>query len=471
MYRQTLPEMHARWSRVLCFAGLACAACGGEADNADLPAVSLSSPFVRFGSVAVGESATETITVYNVGSAPLELALSPGVPALPETFSYSVAPATVPSGGSGLVTLAYVPTRFGAEAGRVLLETNAPRREVIVLEVEGSGVGAALTTSSTVVDFGTVLVGQTVDVRVRLQNQLSTPLSLSLEGISGVELCTTAASLEPFCGVLSGTGQLPPGASTDLVVRFQPIEAGTAVGTLRVTGCADPGCTIALSLHAAAVESALSCTPGSISFDAIGAGQDATDTVRCTNLFDTPLTVEGWSLEASSTSAFSVSPSMPTLVAPGDTFAIEIDFAPLSVGYFGGGLVVRSAAFPGGEHRIPLSGAAAGAIIRLEPSELDFGEIRAGTPSYMRLDLRNAGFEDLAVSWIEADVFGTGVFTLANPDGSAASSQFVVAPGDRRWVWVRALASDPGSARSSLYLGSNGDVPTMRVPLLAQVLP
>ena len=79
----------------------------------------------------------------------------------------------------------------------------------------------------TSVDFGSVVIGQSVDQTVTITNQSSSTATLT----GNVETLSS-----PF-SVVSGGGafSLAPGASQTVVVRFSPTAAGPASGNLTIT--------------------------------------------------------------------------------------------------------------------------------------------------------------------------------------------------------------------------------------------
>lgn len=99
------------------------------------PVVSLSASALTFARVPVGQASTQTVTVNNIGSQPLNLAgFTVGGPNA-TSFAVSgacVTTATVSTGGSCFLTITYAPTVNGALSAVVNINDNAPNTPQII---------------------------------------------------------------------------------------------------------------------------------------------------------------------------------------------------------------------------------------------------------------------------------------------------------------------------------------------------
>jgi hypothetical protein len=124
---------------------------------------------VDFGSVMVGSSANQTLTVTNSGQGKFTLTT---VSASGSGFTISglSAPQTLASGQSVSLTAVFKPTVAGQESGNisVAIGTQAPQ---LVGSLNGAGSTTALSVAPSVVSFGNVNVGSPVNQSAPLNQQ------------------------------------------------------------------------------------------------------------------------------------------------------------------------------------------------------------------------------------------------------------------------------------------------------------
>ncbi len=203
------------------------------------PRVSLSSASLAFGTVNGGASATQTVTVTNIGTG---IALN--VSAI--TFTGSAAadftvtggtctptPATLPSnGGSCTITVQFKPGARGARAATLTLTHNATlpvgaTTTLVALSGTG-GNGSVISFTNNPVPFGTVNRNTTKDQTVTVKNTGNAAATLSLASFTTTGAQYTVRSTT--CATLAVNG------SCNVIVRFTaPSTAGTFTGTLSVT--------------------------------------------------------------------------------------------------------------------------------------------------------------------------------------------------------------------------------------------
>ncbi len=192
-----------------------------------------------FGSVVVGNSNSQTITVSNGGNASLTISQAALIGTGFSTSGLN-APLTIATGKSATFNAVFTPSSAGSASGSVTLISNAPSSP-LTIALGGTGVAASalLATNPTSLSFGNVNDGTTSSLAVTLTNTGNTN-----ETISGVN--ETGAGFSPS-GVSAGI-TLAPNQSTTLTVAFDPATPGAATGTVTVSSsAANSPATIALS--------------------------------------------------------------------------------------------------------------------------------------------------------------------------------------------------------------------------------
>ena len=209
--------------------------------------ISVSPASVNFGSVAVGGTVSQSVTVSNPGGAALTV-----TQATTTANGFSIAGATLPmtvaAGKQSTFTIVFAPKAAGAVSGSVSVMSNASSAPSAV-SVSGAGVSAAtlLNSSASSLNFGNVTVGSSGVQSVTLSNAGNSNVT-----ISGVSLAGTKLSVS---GVSSGL-ILSPGQNAVLNVTFSPSAAGALTGSVTVTSNASNS-PLVLSLSGAGVAAAV----------------------------------------------------------------------------------------------------------------------------------------------------------------------------------------------------------------------
>ena len=188
---------------------------------------------LSFGGVAVNKQVNGTLTLSNVGGAPLVIngVSSPGAP-----FSASGVPAAGSSLGPGqsvTVTFTFAPTEVGSFGDEVVVDTSAGQQTVPLSGT--AAIAGNLVLDPTGLQFGTVAVGQTRVLEFQLSN-------------TGGSQVTVTKSKPPGSGVgftntddLQEGSTLGPGESRTLHVQFQPQKAGPVTDHWTINADGDQG--------------------------------------------------------------------------------------------------------------------------------------------------------------------------------------------------------------------------------------
>jgi hypothetical protein len=187
-------------------------------------AISMSPPSVSFGSVAVGSTVSQSVTVSNTGGSNLSITQA-SVAAQGFTVSGVSFPMTVGAGHRSTFTVVFSPKAMGNVAGAVSVMSNAA---VATVNVSGSGVAATslLNASTTNLNFGNVPIGSSNVAGVTITNAGNSNVSISNVSVSGARFTTS--------GVPAGL-ILTPGQNTTLNVTFIPIAVAGLTGSVTVT--------------------------------------------------------------------------------------------------------------------------------------------------------------------------------------------------------------------------------------------
>ncbi|WP_254512973.1 choice-of-anchor D domain-containing protein [Anatilimnocola floriformis] len=199
---------------------------------------------VDFGSVALGATATKTLTIRNLGTAALTLTLPVTVPT---GFTVSTPPAaTVAAGGSTTMTITMSTASPATLAGGVVITNNDADEGPFNFNVTGVVTAqvpkapeieiydgtTVLVDGTSIVDFGTVAAGGTSTKTFTIRNLGTADLSMSLPVLPAGYTMAVSPALRV----------LTPGSLTVFTVALNTTNAGTFTGPFSlVNNDADEG--------------------------------------------------------------------------------------------------------------------------------------------------------------------------------------------------------------------------------------
>ncbi|MHC4716131.1 MAG: choice-of-anchor D domain-containing protein, partial [Planctomycetota bacterium] len=287
-----------------------------------------------------------------------------------------------------------------------------------------TGQGPRVCPDPTIVDFGTVQPGDTLDLSFNLKNCGQENLevyNVSLDPLSSSDF--SLQNLPVFPQVLN------PDASVDITVRYSPATFGSDNGAVEIYSndpVSDPQTNLTGTISLLGDSASQACdvyvwpTPATFG-TVVSGGADTIDVVlsnvggaACT-FFDAQITQNSADSEFSIVSA----PAPDTNLDPGGLLQIKVQYAPVNLGADAGVLTI-STSYEEGDLLVDLSGegvASAVCDLQVSPLTIDFGTVRPSHTSAATITLQNTGTDDCNVSAIELETGalfpGEFVFTNA----------------------------------------------------------
>src|SRR5271170_6194466 len=399
---------------------------------------------VAFGSVAVGSSSPQTITLTNTGntSATISAISSSGTGFSASGLSI---PLTLAANQSTSFSAQFTPTTIGSAAGSILI-TSTASNPTVSIGLEGTGVQGNLTANPPSINFGSLLVGASGSVSVTLTNSGTASVAISQVSTSGTGFSMTG---------LSAPSTLTAGQSTSLTAKFAPTAAGSATGSISIVSNA-PGSplVIALSGSGTATQPQLTISPASVAFGSVSVGSSGSQTVTLTNAGNATLTV---TQATSSGTGFSMSgASMPMTINAGGSASFSTIFAPTATGAASGSISIVSNA-PGSPAAIALTGTGIQGQLGATPSSVNFGSVAVGSTGSQTITLTNSGTASVTISAATASGTGLGISGLSTPLtlGAGLSTTFS----------AQFAPTSAGSMSGSISVVSNAPTSPLTIPL------
>lgn len=185
---------------------------------------------LSFIATSVGASSDpQTVTIYNVGTSPLNVT-SVSSSLADFVISSNGCSAPVPADDSCSFSVTFAPTASGGRGGSINVQTNAAVGNPISIGASGAGIStqSIATTSTASLGFEPLFIGQSsASQTVTLQNAGTSALT-----VGGVSADSVNFSLDG--GSCSPGSVLAAGASCTVSALFAPQSAGVLQGTLTI---------------------------------------------------------------------------------------------------------------------------------------------------------------------------------------------------------------------------------------------
>ena len=370
-----------------------------------LPGIATTPSTVFFGSLSVGTSSqAQTVTVWNTGSAPLQIASIKAMGDFGETDN--CAASAVPAGSYCVISVTMTPTTMGTRTGEIQITDNADGIRLISLSGVGQQPGATVFPTS--LAFGSLPYVSSSQA----SQTFGTALSVMFTNTGNVPLQLGGFSTQgDFTETDDCGSSVPVGGICTLTVRFVPTALGHRTGTLIVTDNAG-GAVQQVSLAGDGSPYGLILTPPVISFGVQTVGTQSTSQIATlTNNTGQTLT----NLVITPSGEFSETDNCGASLANGASCTLHITVTPASSGAITGTVTLSSGtgiSFTGGisrAHNAALSAAVSATssstigVVALSASaippgiafsipQLSFAVTSVGTPSTgQTVVLKNSG--------------------------------------------------------------------------------
>jgi hypothetical protein len=299
---------------------------------------------LNFGTVPVGSSSTESVTVSNSGEAKFTLSK---VSASGSGFAISglSAPEILLPGQSIKLTVVFKPTSAAEESANLLVAINAQSPQTAG-SLKGTGSTSLLSVTPSVVGFGNVSVGSPVTQSLRLTNGGSASVAVKSVSATGTGFSISG---------LTTPQTLTPGESVNFTAEFNPRAAGSETGTISIATGSDP---LSVGLNGVGVSSAahLVASTTSLSFGNVIIGDSPSQEVTLKNTGSASADISSVSLTGSGYTVEGVTSKL--VLAPDQSAILTVEFGPKTTGSLSGKVTIWSDA-PSSPLVIQLSGVGA----------------------------------------------------------------------------------------------------------------
>jgi len=395
-----------------------------------------SSASLAFGSVVVGSTSTQNLSLTNTGTEAVNISQATisgtGFSVVGSSPSGSIA-----AGQGVTVQIQFAPTSTGAASGSFSLVSDASNSTVSI-SLAGTGAQAGLAVSPSSVSFGSVSVGQSSSQSVNLTNTGSTSVVVNLATVAGSGFGVSGLSLPTTINA----GQTLP-----FTVQFTPASASSVTGSITFTDTAgNSPQTLSLTGTGVSGNASLKANPLNVAFGNIVVGTNGKQTVTLSNTGTTSETIT--QVSASGT-GFSVSGLATPLNLPaGNNTSFTVQFAPTTGGNSSGNITVSATSNDSDPTVVVgVSGTGIQAGLSANPSSINFGSVLVNTSSSVSVTLKNTGTANTTVS--AASASGTG-FSI-----SGLSTPLTLTAGQTATFTAKYAPTSAGTGSGSVSITSN----------------
>lgn len=271
---------------------------------------------LRFASVAVAQTETESVTLTNTGKSSTTIS---AITVNHSGFSLSGLhlPVVVAPGASTKLNVTFAPTKSGWVGAEINVTSNASN-SILQIGIHANAVSSdPLAAAPSSLSFGQVTIGSNSMLPVVLTNTGTATETLTAFQMTGTGFSVSGPTL-PL--------NLAGGQSATLNVTFTPKTSGVSSGSVFIPG---PGLTVPLTGTGSTSVGQLTVAPSTLGFGNVNVG--------ATNTLPSTITATGGSVTVSSASStnsqFAISgTSFPMTLSSGQSAQVNVVYAPTTPG-------------------------------------------------------------------------------------------------------------------------------------------
>jgi hypothetical protein len=383
--------------------------------------------------INAGATATQAVTVSNVGNGPLLFGYNSGFDAryvVPNTGCFSFG-GVLPAGASCVISIAFDPSSAGNADTTFAIGSNDANEPSTNVTISGAGGDPELGLSAASLAFGVrdVADGPTAIQNLVITNSGSSPLTTLISSTNASEFPLTATG----CSLPSPT--VGPGGTCTIRAAFDPSSDGGRTSWITIASNDADESSVLVQLTGIGVSRQLDASAASVAFGSqpIAAGAAGPTILTFTSSSSGPVTVSSVALAGANPGQFILGIENCTAgpIASGNSCTVSLGFNPDVVGAATASLVLTHNA-GSGTTTIPLTGTGTDPEVVATNTTLAFGTqaITDGATPAQTVTLQNTGTATLTFALPAAPASyafaGTGCATLGGVLSAGASCQLAV---------------------------------------------
>ncbi|MCB9646744.1 MAG: choice-of-anchor D domain-containing protein [Deltaproteobacteria bacterium] len=368
------------------------------------------------------------------------------------------------AGESTTMEVQFSPVIAGTrERGQFTLRACESSACEVQVRLDGVGVEAGFRCDPASLDFGQVNPGSCLTKSVSCENIANDQITVVGWGpSSGAGQATSPDyTFEPSTVLV-----LNEGDSFEVDVTYCPEDLGNDEGNLQIeTDQALSNRYVFVGLRGSGGGPDIEVLPPQLNFGLVSLIAPARRSVLITNVGFDDLEISEIQADTQGTGAFTAPGAGATVIPPGGSYEVPVQFQPVAEGPVESELLIRSNDQDEAETRIRLIGEGINlppCSFELAPAQLPFGVVQVQRTQGRAFEIRNVGSNDCLVTSAALEVGTDPEFTL--PDGDVRSQ--IIGPGSAFTILVdyspQTVGSHTGAVEFSI---SSNTSPFNRVPV------
>ncbi|MFL6307459.1 MAG: beta strand repeat-containing protein [Candidatus Sulfotelmatobacter sp.] len=413
---------------------------------------------VSFGTVQVGQTQSQAITLQNLGLTSVTLS---GTQVADPAFAVSPAQTTttIPAGGTASLQVTFKPSAAKSYSSQVVVTSGGKNTNISVSGTgqqsipQGSVGSPALQLSATALQFGNVPIGGDAQQSLTMTSSGTAPLTISSLNAQGGAFSAQSPALPVT---------LQPGQALTLPVKFGPKASGGETGQLVIASnaAATPSVTVNLIGNGAAPAPpppaagtpALTLSSTAVNFGSVAVGSQGSNSVTLTSSGTAAVVLQSLGVSGTGFSAGQL--HLPLTLAPGQQIALPLSFTPASGGAQQGQVTLTDNA-TGSPSTIRLTGTGTTTASLSVPTDVDFGDVTVGSEGSKTITLVSDGTAPVTVSSIT--VVGASFV------GSTQVLPQILQPNQQMSLKLKFDPKAEGDATGTVTVSSNSTVSAAKV--------
>lgn len=185
--------------------------------------VSLSTSYINFGVVRLGQSPVSSVVLTSTSDTPLLIDSIALEGSLKYSSTTNCGGSLSPKLGTCTVSITFTPDSFASQTGYLRVRTNDGTNPLRSVTLSGSGEAAILGASPATVDFGTWPVGLSATKTVTFTNTGNLRATTLYPTVSGNGVTISAST----CGTQAAPGSLSANSSCSVTLAYTPTSSGS----------------------------------------------------------------------------------------------------------------------------------------------------------------------------------------------------------------------------------------------------
>jgi hypothetical protein len=285
---------------------------------------------LAFGSVAVGTSGSQSVTLTNSGTASVTLSRAA---ASGTGFSITgiATPLMINAGQTATFTAQFAPTTAGNATGGISIVSNASNSP-LTIALSGIGTQPQIAATPSSAAFGNVSTGTSNSQTITVSNGGSATLTISSVSVTG-----TGFNISGISAPLT----ILAGKNTTFNAIFAPTTAGAVSGSITLANNS-PSSPLSIPLSGTGIASTkvLGLSTTSLSFGNVNTGSSSSLSVALTNNGNANVTISNVGASGAGFSVTGVTSG--EMLTPNQSVTVTVQFAPSTAGAVSGAVTISS---------------------------------------------------------------------------------------------------------------------------------